>query len=244
MADLTLAQMLALLPDNTTGEISAADLRSIVQALQERTDGVNAVSGLKFSTTPVVPAFTSGHVHWNATDEILEIMTGVTGVTLQLGHEAYASVRNTTGSTILNGRPVRVTGASGTRPLVSLDNGQGRVIGVMTHDIANNANGKATVYGLVRDIDTSAFVDGDDVYASAAGTLTTSPTSSFVGVVLLAHPVNGILLSSPDARITSSGTTAARPVTVSTGYMYYDTTIGKPIWWNGSSWRDATGAAA
>lgn len=26
------------------------------------------------------------------------------------------------------------------------------------------------------------------------------------------------------------------------GFMFFDRTLGKPIWWNGSSWRDATGA--
>jgi hypothetical protein len=24
--------------------------------------------------------------------------------------------------------------------------------------------------------------------------------------------------------------------------VYYDVTLGKPIWWNGSAWIDATGA--
>ncbi|OIN55728.1 hypothetical protein [Arsenicibacter rosenii] len=38
-----------------------------------------------------------------------------------------------------------------------------------------------------------------------------------------------------------NGTTANRPGTVGlpTGYPYYDTTLGKPIWWNGSAWKDA-----
>ena len=38
MANLTLAQMLALLPDNTTGLIDAVNVRDVVQALFERTD--------------------------------------------------------------------------------------------------------------------------------------------------------------------------------------------------------------
>jgi hypothetical protein len=42
---------------------------------------------------------------------------------------------------------------------------------------------------------------------------------------------------------TVSGTTAARPTTgLVTGLMYLDTTLGKPIWRNGSNWVDATGA--
>lgn len=39
-----------------------------------------------------------------------------------------------------------------------------------------------------------------------------------------------------------SGTTANRPSTFRfTGMSYLDTTLNKPIWWNGSAWIDATG---
>lgn len=42
-----------------------------------------------------------------------------------------------------------------------------------------------------------------------------------------------------------NGTTANRPTLESgeKGYVYYDTTLGKPIWWNGTAWVDATGTA-
>lgn len=39
-----------------------------------------------------------------------------------------------------------------------------------------------------------------------------------------------------------NGTTADRPTSNIRGDIYYDTTINKPIWWNGSNWVDATGA--
>lgn len=41
-----------------------------------------------------------------------------------------------------------------------------------------------------------------------------------------------------------SGITAARPVKnyeLWIGRPYFDTTIGLPIWWNGSDWIDAAG---
>jgi len=42
-----------------------------------------------------------------------------------------------------------------------------------------------------------------------------------------------------------SGSTANRPTSLLwTGRAYYDTTITKPVWWDGSAWRDATGAPA
>ena len=38
------------------------------------------------------------------------------------------------------------------------------------------------------------------------------------------------------------GTTENRPSNVNVGYMYFDTNINKPIWYNGTKWVDATGA--
>jgi hypothetical protein len=43
-----------------------------------------------------------------------------------------------------------------------------------------------------------------------------------------------------------SAGTAGRPTSVAPGAMYFDTTIGKPVWRNGANtgWVDATGTAA
>lgn len=40
-----------------------------------------------------------------------------------------------------------------------------------------------------------------------------------------------------------ASTTATRPAsaTLTTGSQIYDTTLGKPIWWNGTVWKDAAG---
>jgi hypothetical protein len=45
------------------------------------------------------------------------------------------------------------------------------------------------------------------------------------------------LLATPAA-----GATTARPtIRLLIGQQYFDTTLGLPIWWNGSDWIDATG---
>lgn len=41
--------------------------------------------------------------------------------------------------------------------------------------------------------------------------------------------------------IHSIGTTANRPTLVSSGFAYFDTTLGKAIWYNGTGWIDALG---
>ena len=40
-----------------------------------------------------------------------------------------------------------------------------------------------------------------------------------------------------------SGSTANRPTVGVMGFEYFDTTLGKPIWWNGTGWVDAAGTA-
>ena len=40
----------------------------------------------------------------------------------------------------------------------------------------------------------------------------------------------------------ASGTTSNRPTNVLVGFQYFDTTINKPIFWDGYKWIDATGA--
>lgn len=42
--------------------------------------------------------------------------------------------------------------------------------------------------------------------------------------------------------VANSGTTANRPAVPVTGQMYFDTTLGRPVWYNGAAWVDATGA--
>lgn len=49
------------------------------------------------------------------------------------------------------------------------------------------------------------------------------------------------------AGIPLSGTTANRPVSslqaaLQIGQFYFDTTLGIPIWWNGTVWKNASGS--
>lgn len=242
MADLTMAQMLALLADNTTGQISASDVRDVITALKEALEGTNPVFALQFDTTPDAAAHSTGRVYWNAENGSLEIDTTTAGASLEVGYEQWIRARNQTGVTIADGAPVRISGGSGSRPLISLDNGQGVLTGVATEPISNNSNGRVTTFGAVHDLNLSAFNDGDPIYCTSAGAFTTDKTPSFVGTIVNAHPTQGVIFVHPGSFDHPDGTTAARPTTRSTGYMYFDTTLGKPIWWSGAAWVDATGA--
>lgn len=236
----TLAEILDLLPDNVTGEISAADVRAAVTALWHRTDGTDPIEGLLLDTTAPDPTPVAGRLHWSAEDGTLEVGTSAAS-TLQVGYESRINVRNNSGATILNGRAVRITGNIGNLPTIALDNGLGDIRGIATDDIPNNANGNITVFGLVRDIDTSAFAAGSTVYSNATGVLTATLTASSAGVVLDSHVNMGAVLVRPFRTLGANGTTAQRPTIRPTGFGYFDTTLGRAIWWRGAAWVDGAG---
>lgn len=237
----TLAEILALLPDNEIGAIGADDVRAAVTALWHRTDGTDPIEGLFFDTAAPAPAQVAGHVHWNPTDGTLDIDTSATS-SIQVGYESRINVRNNSGATILNGRAVRITGSVGNLPTIALDNGQGEIRGVATDDIANNSNGNITTFGLVRDLDTSMFAAGVTVYSSAAGVLTTTVSASTAATVLDSHVSQGAILVRPAHTLGASGTTGQRTTVRPTGFEFFDTTLGHPVWWNGAAWVNALGA--
>jgi hypothetical protein len=114
-------------------------------------------------------------------------------------------VRNATGATLTKGTAVYISGATGQIPTVSKalatsDATSAQTLGLMTADLANNSNGYATIIGLITNINTSAYTDGQQLYLSGttAGTLTATkpyaPTHLvYMAVVEHAHPTQGKL---------------------------------------------------
>jgi hypothetical protein len=145
-----------------------------------------------------------------STDGSVTVTT--TGSTADLSVAVAASttnmvcyVRNTTGATLTKGTAVYISGATGQNPTVSKalatgDSTSAQTLGLMSADLANNSNGYVTVIGLIGNINTSAYSDGDQLYLSGttAGTLTATkpyaPTHLvYIAVVEHAHPTQGKL---------------------------------------------------
>jgi hypothetical protein len=133
-----------------------------------------------------LPELQEGQLGWNATEGTLNLGMEY-GVIQQVGQEYYARVQNDTGVEIPNGS---VVGFAGVGPDYTLsvapylaDGSQPSlyVLGVMTHDLPDTGNkGLCTVWGHVRDLDTSAFNQGDILYASpttAGGFTNVKPTA-------------------------------------------------------------------
>ncbi len=69
--------------------------------------------------------------------------------------------------------------------------------------------------------------------------LKTSSAHSTNHKALYVNTDTGELYSQSAAPV--SGNTSSRPTATNVGEFYFDTSIGKPIWWSGTNWVDATG---
>ncbi len=158
--------------------------------------GTTIVDEVKFNTG-ITPSNVLGTTYWDdAEHTIATILDPANGVVLQHGAELYVRCVNKTGSTILNGNAVYVSGAQGNRPKCILARADAitttAVIGVTTQDIANNAEGFVTLIGDVHGVNTTGFLEGDTLYLSStvAGQLTNIAPSSPNYVAPIAEALN------------------------------------------------------
>ena len=119
-------------------------------------------------------------VQWNQDDGTMDVgLYG--GSVLQVGQELMYYAKNTSGSTIANGTPVMFTGTVGSSGKLTFGPAvaDGSVLadymmGVATQDIADNAFGYVTSFGLVRGFNTTGapygevWADGDLIYFDPA----------------------------------------------------------------------------
>jgi len=121
----------------------------------------------------------------------------------------YIRASNKTGSLIADGSVVYVDGATGNRPkivkAIATSPFADKVVGVCTSDIANDAIGYITTSGVVHGLDTSAWVEGTELYVSAVtdgaytSTRPVAPNHAVsVGIVIRQHANQGELLVHPN----------------------------------------------
>lgn len=190
---------------------------------------------------------------WNNVDQTLDLGMDY-GVIQQIGEEIYARVKNLTGVTIPNGTVVGFAGASPNSLEIApylADGSQPSlyILGVMTHDLPDSGEkGYCCTWGFVRGIDTSAFSQGDILYASptTAGALTnvkpTAPDNVIpLAACIVSDATDGVIFVRPTieqqkyygdfARTTSSTAAAintAYAITFDTTTVSNGVTIGTP----------------
>lgn len=173
----------------------------------DQTDVVTSVNG---ETGAVVlnAADVGALASITSTDGSITVSQVGTAVDLAVSAASPAStlllqVRNNSGATITKGTVVYINGAVGQLPtiakaLATSDATSAQTQGVVTSDITNNSNGYVTIVGLVTNLNTSSYSDGEQLYLSGvtAGAMTaTKPYAPihlvYVAVVVHAHPTQG-----------------------------------------------------
>lgn len=117
----------------------------------------------------------------------------------------------------------------------------------ISHEWINSFNSTTGVFGQSQ----PAF---SDISGTVAASQLPDPTTSALGGVQANAPIShewinaintsGVpQLSQPTAAdvVPSSSTTSGRPTGVGIGFMDFDTTLGIPIWWNGTAWVNSSG---
>ena len=154
-----------------------------------------------------------GQMSWNTAEETVDITMG-DGVVQQVGFETYMRVTNDTGVTIPNGTVVGFAGVNGEIKVAPyIANGsisELYFVGVTTFEMVDGATGPVTLYGKVRELNTTGtpvgetWLAGDFLYASAAtaGAFTkVRPTAPdvviSVAAVLTVGATDGVILVRP-----------------------------------------------
>ena len=175
------------------------DQSNLVTSVNGQTGAVS----LTYTDVNAIGSITStdGSVTVSTTSGIADLSVAVSASTTNV----IVFVRNATGATLTKGTAVYINGATGQNPTVTKaqannDTNSAQTLGLMSADLANNSNGYVTVIGLITNINTSSFTDGQQLYLSptTAGTLTaTKPYAPqhlvYVAVVEHAHPTQGKL---------------------------------------------------
>ena len=137
------------------------------------TSDIGPIDTILFNTNHEAIDHPVGTLCWDNADQTLNLYHP-NGVTQQIGQESYAYIRNGTANTIVEGTPVMFSGAEDNgvgeaRLLVSplISDGSADTLyglGIATQDILPNQDGRVTIWGKVRDLDTSDYNIGDILY--------------------------------------------------------------------------------
>lgn len=157
---------------------------------------------VKFNTSVDTAPTETGTLYWDTQEKTLSLVMEGGTVKLQVGQEMHDRVTNNTGAQLDNGTVVYISGAQGNKHTVakadaSDKNNSDKVIGMCTEDIADNAQGYITTFGIVRDLDTSAYSEGDLLYLddTAGQYVDTKPSKGNrcvrIGTVLKSHNTDG-----------------------------------------------------
>ena len=194
---------------STSNELPVAgtdiDVSGQTVSLETTLDSVvkmNTVSEIAFDTTPTSTAATEGKLYWDNTEKTLEF--DLTDGSISVNKEIFEYFTNLSGTTLVEGDVVSISGVSGGRTAITLTNAANNMsvencIGVVTTaSVAPNGIARVTLTGTVN-MGTGSFTE-NPVYVDPANpgkwtqTAPTAPNFTVrIGSIKVAHAVNGEL---------------------------------------------------
>lgn len=176
-------------------------------------------------STPILDA---GEIGLETDTMMVKIGDGINiwGDLAYLNGEKNVVVYNGTGVTISKGSVVYVSGAQGQNPSVSLADADAEIsssktLGIVAKNISAGNTGSVVVFGIIKNVNTSAFTAGDALWLSGtAGSYTNTKPSApthtvFIGYCIKSHASAGSIFVNPqngyeldelhDVLITSKG---------------------------------------
>jgi hypothetical protein len=189
---LTGAEVFPIVQSGGTVQASVSAIGVYVNA------ATSAVTGyVDFDTsTAITPAV--GRLAWDITHGTLNLGLVGGNADLLLGQREVVYCYNNTGVTLQKGAIVRVTGSQGQRLTVDLaqannDANSATVLGMMLETVSNNSSGFVATDGVVNNVNTSGFSDGQIVYLSptSAGELTVTKPRAPQHLVQVGYIVKG-----------------------------------------------------
>jgi hypothetical protein len=107
-------------------------------------------------------------------------------------------VINNSGSTIGAAKPVYAVGHTNNKTQIQLftsslsDNYP--FLGLTKTSLANGESGEVVVSGVLTNVNTSSFADGDLLYVDSSGSLTDTVVGGAIGIVAVANPTTGVIV--------------------------------------------------
>jgi hypothetical protein len=136
------------------------------------------------STDPV-------NVHGDIANLAEDIKYALSGLDLSV---IQVSVINASGQTLPAGTPVYVTDYStATKVNKAVPSTINPILGLLKQDLVNNSQGVCVVAGVLENIDTRNFDNGDVLYVGSDGWLTKTQSGGAVGIVAK-KSVDGIII--------------------------------------------------
>ena len=193
--------------DTVNISTNATSLNTASTIISRDSDQSFDITAVDFDTIDSI-ATGVGRLSWDDGEGTLTLGLKGGNVNLQLGQENVALCYNGTGSQINKGSVVYISGAQGQRPSISLadadtESTSSKTFGIVAENIASGTEGLVATFGVVTELNTSSFTEGQSLWlSSTAGQLTnvkpSAPTHAvFVGYCLKSNESSGRIFINP-----------------------------------------------